>query len=168
MTEMPDHPVTASDPLAAGQEWSVLADFVLPSTPGSERRAMEQVAGCARATGIRPAALERLKTAVAEAALNAIEHGNHFRAELPVQVRVACCPAALRVEICDRGEDEIRPCDDQPGLEAKLADAPPVRGWGLFLIQRMVDEMKVRNECEGHVVELTMYLHAPPAGSVQG
>jgi serine/threonine-protein kinase RsbW len=162
---MTDHPVAASNPPGAGEEWSLLADFRLPSTPGSERRAMEQVAGCARATGIRSAALERLKTAVAEAALNAIEHGNHFRAELPIQVRVACCATALRVEICDAGEGEIRPCEDLPGPGA----APTARGWGLFLIQRMVDEMKIRNECEGHVVELTMYLHAnaSPTGSAQ-
>jgi serine/threonine-protein kinase RsbW len=167
MTGLPDHPVTAPEPPAAGGGWSLLADFRLPSTPGSERRAMEQVEGCARATGIRPAALERLKTAVAEAALNAIEHGNHFRAELPVQVRVSCCSAALRVEVCDCGEGEIRPCDDGPALQAKLAAAPPARGWGLFLIQHMVDEMKVRNECEGHVVELTMYLPETPSRRAQ-
>ena len=44
----------------------------------------EAIADC----GLDDDALERIKTASAEAAMNAIEHGNHNRAELPVEVSV--------------------------------------------------------------------------------
>ncbi len=154
MPGQPTHPELASNFSTADEPWKTLAEFSLPSTPGSERRAMEQVAGCAHPSGIRPAALERLKTAVAEATLNAIEHGNHYRAELLVQVKVACCSAALRVEIRDQGEGEIHPCDEPPSQPANF----PGRGWGMFLIQQMVDEMKITSECTGHSVELIMHL----------
>ena len=160
MSELPGQPDPTPGLAEPPGAWTLLADLDFPSTPGSERRAMEEVADCARGTGIRPAALERLKTAVAEATLNAIEHGNHYRAELTVRVKVTCCATAVRVEIQDQGEGEIRPCDDPPDLEAKLAGRQSPRGWGMFLIQHMVDEMKVTNECAGHTVELTLYLRS--------
>jgi anti-sigma regulatory factor (Ser/Thr protein kinase) len=43
-----------------------LAELSAPSEPGNERQAMEEIA------------------AVAEATMNAMEHGNYYRAELPV------------------------------------------------------------------------------------
>ena len=65
-----------------------LADFTLPSEPGNERRAMEEVARAVSEVGLPERTLERLKTAVAEATMNAMEHGNHYRAELPVIIEV--------------------------------------------------------------------------------
>ena len=40
---------------------------------------MEQVADAVRALGLPARRLHQLKTAVAEASLNAMEHGNRFR-----------------------------------------------------------------------------------------
>ena len=53
--------------------------------------------------GLAPARLERLKTAVAEAAMNAIEHGNDSNAELSVGVSVRAADGELVVRITDRG-----------------------------------------------------------------
>ena len=47
---------------------------------------------------------ERLKTAVAEASMNAMEHGNGFRGDLPVDVEVSIWPDRLVVRITDLGE----------------------------------------------------------------
>ena len=49
---------------------------------------MESVAEAVRDLDIRGENLERLKTAVAEATMNAMEHGNNYRAEVPVEVMV--------------------------------------------------------------------------------
>jgi serine/threonine-protein kinase RsbW len=56
-----------------------LAELSVPSEPGNERRAMEKVAGAVEGLGLPAPTLERLKTAVAEATMNAMEHGNHYR-----------------------------------------------------------------------------------------
>jgi anti-sigma regulatory factor (Ser/Thr protein kinase) len=40
------------------------------------------------------------------------------------------------------------------------------RGWGLFLIQKLVDEMNVRNDDARHTIELIMNLQGGTA--VQG
>ena len=56
-----------------------LASFTVRSEPGNERLALAQVAEAVAGEGLSPARLERLKTAVAETAMNAIEHGNRNR-----------------------------------------------------------------------------------------
>src|SRR3954454_8041859 len=60
----------------ASSNGNVLAAFELPSAPGNEREAMDRVARAVAGLGIEPARLERLKTAVGETAMNAMEHGN--------------------------------------------------------------------------------------------
>ena len=40
----------------------------------------------------------------------------------------------------------------------KLAELQTPRGWGLFLIKNMVDEMHVTNDVDHHTVELIVYL----------
>ena len=48
-----------------------LAELAVPSEPGNERRAMEAVAGTVEVLGLPNRTFERLKTAVAEATMNA-------------------------------------------------------------------------------------------------
>jgi anti-sigma regulatory factor (Ser/Thr protein kinase) len=80
-----------------------LAELSVPSEPGNERRAMEEVAAVVSDLGLGERTLERLKTAVAEATMNAMEHGNHYRAELPVLIEVSASEADLCVKITDEG-----------------------------------------------------------------
>jgi anti-sigma regulatory factor (Ser/Thr protein kinase) len=54
---------------------------------------MERVGEAADGLAISTRRLERLKTAVAEATMNAIEHGNHSRPELMVEIRDALSAA---------------------------------------------------------------------------
>jgi anti-sigma regulatory factor (Ser/Thr protein kinase) len=56
-----------------------LAELSMPSEPGNERRAMEEVAAAVGGLELAGPTLERLKTAVAEATMNAMEHGNPSR-----------------------------------------------------------------------------------------
>jgi serine phosphatase RsbU (regulator of sigma subunit)/anti-sigma regulatory factor (Ser/Thr protein kinase) len=136
-------------------EWRTLAEIEIASQPGNERLAAEQVA--AAVAEILPLArLERLKTAVAEATMNAMEHGNQYQPDVPVQIWVDESPAAVRVCIVDQGGGQFLGDAEAPDLEAKLAGLQSPRGWGLFLIQAMVDEMKVSSDDRHHTVELVM------------
>ncbi len=67
--------------------WQPLASFEVPSAPGNERQAMAQV-GEIVAERLPAARLEKLKTAVAEATMNGMEHGNQYDAEKPVKIVV--------------------------------------------------------------------------------
>jgi serine phosphatase RsbU (regulator of sigma subunit)/anti-sigma regulatory factor (Ser/Thr protein kinase) len=137
---------------------SVLADFELPSAPGNERQAMELVERAVADIGLGSARLERLKTAVAEATMNAMEHGNEYRPDRPVSIRVLHSADRLRVQVTDQGGAGELAETEAPDLEAKLEGRQKRRGWGLFLIEEMVDEARVTSEGGGRTVELVMRL----------
>lgn len=139
--------------------WRILAEFSLPSEPGGEREAMERVAGTVQGLGLPRQRLEKLKTAVAEATMNAMEHGNEYRSEDPVDIRVLSSSTALSVRITDQGASPAPdPDKETPDIEAKLEGLQTPRGWGLFLIKNMVDEMHVTSDESHHTIELIMHL----------
>jgi anti-sigma regulatory factor (Ser/Thr protein kinase) len=138
--------------------------FAVASEPGNERLAITRVAATATSAGLSAGRLERLKTAVAEATMNAIEHGNGNHAEIPVDVEVIACGDELTVAISDLGGGQ--PTDPAAGVEVpdlakKLDGAQSPRGWGLFLIRNMVDAMEITTDGRRHTVWLTMRTGAP-------
>lgn len=139
------------------ERWRVLAEFQLPSEPGNERQAMTKVAAIVQELDLPARCMERLKTAVAEATMNAMEHGNKYQADVPVSIEVLANEAAVAVRITDRGGGEPIPEAETPDLQAKLAGLQSPRGWGLFLIKNMVDEMRVIGDEVHHTVELVIY-----------
>ena len=135
--------------------------FTLASEPGNERLALARVAGTVQGLGLSEARLERLKTAVAEATMNAIEHGNGNRPEIPVEVEVTQNGDEIVVAISDQGGENAGPSDDpsdqeEPDLARKLDGDQSPRGWGLFLIRNMVDAMHVTTDGQRHTIWLTM------------
>ena len=116
----------------------MLADFRLDSVPGNDRVAAQRVIAVLTNLGLTQQRLQRLETAVAEAALNAIEHGNQFDAQKQVGVRVLADSTEVCVWVSDEGrgsQGEI----ETPDISAKLAGLQTPRGWGLFLMSRLVD-----------------------------
>nr|MBA2533256.1 ATP-binding protein [Nocardioidaceae bacterium] len=106
------------------------------------------------------ARLKRLETAVGEATMNAMEHGNQYRVEQPVMVRVLTEADLVRVQITDQGGSDAAEREAEvPDIEAKLAGLQRPRGWGLFLIKNMVDEAHETSDGELHTLELVMHLN---------
>jgi serine phosphatase RsbU (regulator of sigma subunit)/anti-sigma regulatory factor (Ser/Thr protein kinase) len=137
----------------------VLSEFTLWSKPGNEREAIQRVSDAVQPLGFSAARLERLKTAVGEATMNAIEHGNQNRADRPVAIGVDVAGDCLRVRITDQGSGSVVPQRSAPDLEAKLSGAQAARGWGTFLIENMVDEMRDSSGNGYHTVELLVHLN---------
>ena len=143
---------TAS-PEAAGEP---LAAFTIAGAIGNERAAMQRVAEAVAPLGLEPARLERLKTAVAETVMNAIEYGSQGDPAVPVDVRVDADAEAIRVRVTDRALSGPVPDAEMPDLDAKLDGRQKPRGWGLFLIRHMVDGMDVHAEDGLQTVTLTL------------
>src|SRR5205085_10831119 len=99
------HSESGDRPDAATGEsgWRTLAAWTVPSEPGNERLVMDRVAALVADLHLPAQRLERLKTAVSEATMNAIEHGNQNRPEVPVSIAVLASPVALAVRIADQG-----------------------------------------------------------------
>lgn len=151
----------------AGQNGTrrLLAELSVPSEPGNERQAMEEVAEAVRELGLPGSTLDRLKTAVAEATMNAMEHGNQYRADVPVVIEVSTSGSDLFVRITDQGSGPPpAPDAETPDIEAKLEGIQTPRGWGLFLIKNMVDEMNVSGDESHHTIELIVHLDGRPEG----
>jgi serine phosphatase RsbU (regulator of sigma subunit)/anti-sigma regulatory factor (Ser/Thr protein kinase) len=142
---------------ATGNGHNVLGEFEIPSVDGNERLAMSQVEEVVAPLDLDGPQLENLKTAVAEATMNAIEHGNKENPDVPVHVKVVAWDERVSVYIRDIGGAEV-PEAETPDLEAKLSGEQKPRGWGLFLIENMVDEMHVTGDDSHHTVELVMHL----------
>jgi serine/threonine-protein kinase RsbW len=111
----------------------------LPSRLGYEKVAMSTAAAVAKLAGLRPDRIEDLKTAVAEACINAIEHGNRLNERLSVGVVLSASDDLLEVKVIDDGKG-IRSQPPKPDIDRKMHGEEDPRGMGMFLIQALVDE----------------------------
>ena len=98
--------------------------------------------------------------------MNAMEHGNKYNPNVPVKIQVWLLEERLLVRIIDRGSIPLPSSTKEvPDLETKLEGMQTPRGWGLFLIQKMVDEIRVSGNPDHHTIELVMYLEGGEDGS---
>jgi serine/threonine-protein kinase RsbW len=111
----------------------------LPSRMGYEKVAMSTAASVAKLMGFREDRIEDLKTAVAEACINAIEHGNRLNEKLSVGVVLSANADALEVKVLDDGMG-IKKSPAKPDIDRKMHGEESPRGMGMFLIQALVDE----------------------------
>ncbi len=88
--------------------------------PATSGRPWKRVTTAVARLAVPATTLERLRTAVSEAAMNAIEHGNDSRPELPVAIEVLADGERLRVRITDGGGARPMVEPERPDLEAKL------------------------------------------------
>lgn len=138
----------------APEEIQTLASYDISSEPGNELDAAERAVEVVARQGLSGQIQERVKTAVAETTMNAMEHGNHFKPEVPVTIWIGRNESELVVRVVDRGVRYDPGQSEQPDLDAKLAGVQSPRGWGLFLIQNMVDRMRIIPGNQHNVVEL--------------
>src|SRR3954470_17038651 len=142
----------------------LITEFEVPSAEGNERLAIERVVAAVDGLGIAESRLERLRTAVGEATMNAMEHGSRYREDRPVSIRVLTGDGLVRVQITDLGGAPPEAEHEIPDLELKLEGLQRPRGWGLFLIENMVDETRETSDGEHHTLELGLRLEGEDDG----
>ena len=124
-------------------------ELSIPSEFGYEKVAREAVAAFARKLGFDIERIEDLKTALGEACINAIEHGNQRGPGLRVDVSCIVDGDALTVEVQDQGLRRFQGCGTAATIDSKLVGAGPLRGMGLMLISELVDESGFVDTAEG-------------------
>ncbi|MBI2941601.1 MAG: ATP-binding protein [Chloroflexi bacterium] len=132
----------------------------IPSDLGWERAAMDVAASVARCMGFPADRIEDIKTAVAEATLNAIEHGNSLDASQRVLIVLVPEGEKLEINVRDRSSTPFPPAEavGAPSLEDKLTGLSNTRGWGTFLIRSLVDEVEFTSTSEGNLVRMVIHL----------
>ena len=100
---------------------------------------MSTAASVAGLMGFSQDRIEDLKTAVGEACINAIEHGNQLNSGLSVGVVLSTSDDELEVKVIDDGAG-VRATPHAPNIDRKIHGEEDPRGMGMFLIQNLVDE----------------------------
>jgi serine/threonine-protein kinase RsbW len=130
----------------------------LPSKIGYERVAMASSAALARMGGLAPARIEDLKSAVAEACINAMQHGNNWRPEARVVVHMNLSDDRFIISVTDQG-DGVPEVPKYPGITKIIEENASPRGLGVFMIQRLVDEVRFNQTADGgHMMTMEIKL----------
>jgi serine/threonine-protein kinase RsbW len=115
-------------------------EVILPNRIGYERIAMASSASFAKMFGFSPARIEDLKTVVAEAAVNAMQHGNKGRPDARVTIQMNLENDTIYVTVTDDGEG-IKKMYPKPNIDRIIDNLDPAIGFGTFLIRQLVDEV---------------------------
>ena len=133
----------------------------LPNKLGYERVAMACSACFARIVGFLPERVEDLKTAVSEACLNAMEHGNLNRPDRRVLISMNYSDHIFSVSVMDQGEGlgDIPEIPKGVDIDKKINALETPRGLGMFLIKQLVDQVEFNQLTnEGHTVRMVLRL----------
>jgi serine/threonine-protein kinase RsbW len=133
-------------------------EVVIDSKLGYERVAMACAASFAKMMGFSDERIEDLKTVVAEAAINAIQHGNKDRPDARVVVSMEFMDNAMHISVADHGGGiEVLP--PKPDIERIMDKLDPPTGFGTFLIKQLADEVEFNEMTDGgHMVKMAIRL----------
>ena len=133
-----------------------VVEVYIPSELGYEKIPMAAAATVAHRMGFSQDRIDDLKTAVSEAVTNAIEHGNQSNVDIKVMVELTIQDKSLTLNVVDQGKQPI-PAIADVGAGFERHPGYP-RGWGMFLIKRLVDEMVVSAKPGRNEVRMVIYL----------
>ena len=125
---------------------------------GYERVAMACAASFAKMMGFPDERIEDLKTVVAEAAINAMQHGNKDRPDAKVAITMNFRDDALHIAVADNGGG-IKDLPPNPDIERIMEKLDPPTGFGTFLIKQLADEVEFNEMTDGgHMVKMVIRL----------
>ena len=134
-------------------------EVILSNQIGYERVAMACLASFAKMFGCPPERIEDLKTVVAEAAINAMQHGNKGRPDARVVIHMNCKDNAINVSVLDEG-DGINRLPPTPDIERIINQLDPPIGFGVFLIDQLSDKVEFNQMTdEGHAVRMAIKIN---------
>jgi len=118
------------------------------------------VTECAKQANLNESEIYAVQLAVDEASTNIMEHG--YGQECPNRIDITCEPLenGLKVVIFDDAEP-FDPCTvPEPDLNVSLEEVKP-RGLGIFLMRKMMDDVKYATDPEqGNTLTMIKY-HKP-------
>jgi len=130
---------------------SVLKEVVVtfPMAPEMELQACEKASAVARSMGMSQDKIDEVKLAVIEACLNALEHSqaNTRQFEVTFSILGREEPEALQITVRDSGVGF-----SAAGRGAKGKVALSKRGWGLQIIEGLMDEVRIESGAGGTTV----------------
>jgi serine/threonine-protein kinase RsbW len=135
-------------------------EITVPSELGFERIARACAASFARMIGFPADRIEDIKTVVAEAVINAMQHGNRERRDAKVAVSMNFKDDTLHVAVTDSGAG-ITELPPNPDIDRIIENLDPATGFGTFMIKQLADKVEFNEMTDGgHVVKIAINLNA--------
>ena len=130
--------------------------LTLDLAPDMEIEACEKACAVAELMGMSTDRIDEVKMAMIEACINAIEHSGAADSKLYVDIAVLGTrePQELRITVSDRGVGFDRKKLVEPKIEQKLKSSSK-RGWGLQIIEGLMDKVTVASTAAGTSVIMT-------------
>jgi anti-sigma regulatory factor (Ser/Thr protein kinase) len=133
--------------------------LTLPMAPDMEVVASQAASSLATFIGMSPDRVDEVRLAVVECCINAFEHSQSPDRKVELTF-VLCCDGAgteadtLEIRVHDEGVG-FSPNDvEEPKIEAKLRGSRK-RGWGLKIMQGLMDEVKILSGSHGTTVVMS-------------
>jgi len=130
--------------------------LILPMAPDMEIVASQAASAMATFVGMSPDRVDEVRMAVVEACINAFEHSHasERRVEITFRLFGAAGPERLEIRVHDRGVGFQPDRVEVPNLAEKLKGERK-RGWGLKIIQGLMDEVEILSGSQGTTVVMS-------------
>ena len=126
----------------------------LPMLPDMEIEASKAAAtSMAEEMQMSPDKIDEVRMAVVEACINALEHSKAQDGELYLDLAMhgSLKPERLYVTVRDHGVGFLPEAVETPTIESKFKSENK-RGWGLTIMQGLMDEVKIHSGAHGTTV----------------
>jgi serine/threonine-protein kinase RsbW len=132
--------------------------LTLPMLPDMEIAASKTATAMAEFMDMTSDKIDEVRMAVVEACINAFEHSsaNDRKVYVTFTVLGEGVPEKLKITICDRGVGFEPSAVEEPKIEEKLKAASK-RGWGLRIINGLMDEVEIRSNRTGTTIVMSKY-----------
>ena len=127
-------------------------ELTIPIIPDMELAATQTAEVVAKHMNLDEEKRAEIGMALIEACINAFEHSKTEKKE--IEIRFIIEHDSLIIKVTDKGVGFDKSKVEIPKIESKLADERK-RGWGLQLIQELMDTVEFESTEEGTTVTMT-------------
>ena len=126
-------------------------ELVIPMIPEMELTATKTAEAVGEFMGLDADSIDEIKLAIIEACINAMEHSGSEDRKVSVDFEIG--EEALTIQISDRGQGfDLSLARDQ--LEQRREAGTRTRGWGLQIMEELMDEVRVESGENGTVITM--------------
>ena len=126
-------------------------ELTIPVLPDMELLATQTSAAVAKHMNLDEEKTPEINMALSEACINAFEHSG---SESEIEIHFKISKDSLIIQVTDSGKGFDKSKVDIPNIEEKIS-SDYKRGWGLKLIEELMDTVKFDSSKEGTTVTMT-------------
>jgi len=128
-----------------------VVELTIPVMPDMELLATQTSAAVAKHMNLDEEKTAEINMALSEACINAFEH-SESKSEIEIHFKIS--DDRLVIQVTDSGKGFDKSKVDIPNIEEKISSEYK-RGWGLKLIEELMDKVKFDSSEEGTTVTMT-------------